>query len=117
MRALSLAAACAALAAACRPSPEPGAAALTHPKTSGAASKAGFKDAQEAAGALMPDQVRVIPLKTFASLEGLRVGAEVAANTSSGRVVRGVITAIGTDAVTVKVESWRDAGAAPAPAR
>ncbi len=117
MRPLLLAALGAATLAACRGGQDSAGPELTHPKTSGAASKVRFKDAQEAASSLMPDYVRTIPLSTFASLEGLKVGVQIRANTSSGKLMVGTITAIGKDAVTVRVESWKDAGADPSPSK
>lgn len=117
MRALLLAALCSGTLAACRAPSNSATPELASPKISGAASKIKFKDAQEAQSALMPDYVRIIPLKTFGSLAGLRVGVEITANTSSGKVMKGIVTAIGKDAVTVEIKSWAAAGAGAPPAK
>ena len=74
-------------------------------KPAPAAAAANTSPAQPAAGAAQAKTVRQIPMSTFQSTAGLRVGARIQAATAGGQTFIGTITEIGKDSVTVEVES------------
>ena len=52
-----------------------------------------------------PKTFRNVPIGTFKSMDGLKVGVKVEAATASGQKFIGTVTSIGKDEVTVEVES------------
>ena len=71
------------------------------------ASRVKFKDVHTAAGTLLPNYFRTIPLSTFgASAPNVRAGLKIAADTQSGKRLIGTIVEVGPTSVTVRVDSW-----------